>query len=425
MQAITNPQLFIPKSISSDFAAQFSKLALDLGAFPINIRGVANIGTGETPEHPLPPLIAIDGSARPSDAPPPEPKDELSQRTLGFESDLGRLHDLLDMHPTTFLREFNISAKDLDWAHQKEPLSQCPTMRHILATSEASTEALIFFAPAFTQLVKKFVATSARYAASLTGTRFGEERPSIVPLPPKRPSVEKANDLEFAMQRFLHAALLARTGQDAQLIKARGLFLESAKLFVKVEHFPAAAMMLEHARTIQARKGRAPDTIRHEEATQWLNALNIISERDLGFETMYHRALNAAQYEPAGSGMLEAIFRSSATFLNNSGKKDESLNMFIRETWARLMKTEDLTPQADTLVDALKRLKEPPPPSTLDVLDWSRLHINFIAIGDYLKTHGDLPHAEIAADLTQMTRRFAFAEESSAAEKKRNGSAPA
>ncbi len=430
MPAIAGPQLSIPKSISSDFAAPFAGLATALGALPIDIEDVARIGAGETPVDPLPPLIAIDGSPRPETAPGPIPKEGTSKRGSGFERDMGLLHDLLDMHPTTFLREFNLSNKDFDWAHQSEPLSECPSMRDILASSEASKKALIFFAPAFKRLFARFATASTKYARAIsyrsseiaTGrSRTAKTRTSKVPPPPERPSVEKPNELEFAMHRFLHGALLARTGQGDHLAKAERLFIESAALFAKVERFCAAAMMSELVSDTQLRKGRMPSTTRHDEATHWLNALEIIGQTP-GLEVIRDRALNAAQYEPAGSGTLEAIFRGLTAYFADVGDKEESLKMLIRQTWAQLMKTEDLTPLPDTLVEALKKIKEPPPPSKLNMFDWFKVHNNLIVIGDRLKTDGRSQHAETAEALAQMA--FGFAKEITTTEEVKKNGAP-
>jgi len=396
MSGAVNPQLLMPGSIPSDFAAQFAGLATGLGALPIRLPGITNIGADEPHVPHLSPLIAIDGTKRPDSEHKP-----AERRARGFESDAGLMHDLLDMHPTTFLREFNLSTRDLDWAHQDAPLSECPSMRDIIASSEASAKALIFFAPAFTQILNRFATARARYATALSRSKSGGTRPSRVPPPPERPSVEKPNELEFAMQYFLHGALLARAGQDVLIMKAEKLFIESAKLFKKVERFAAAAMMQELAEEIQIRQVRRSAETTHKKAEMWLDALR--TGNDAGFEDMYYRALNAVQFEAAGSGTLRGIIRSSMAYYRDFKDKEELTRTLIRHVWTKLMQAEN-------------------PATLLSGMDWLDIHSDLIVVEDRLKSDGNSTHARIAEGLAQMA--LGFADEITVAEKRRKSDAP-
>jgi hypothetical protein len=389
MTAVANPQLMMPSSIPSDFAAPFAGLAADIGALPIDIAGVARIGVLGPDRRPLPPyparppLIAIDGSPRSADAPRPEPEGSRSRRAGGFEPDLGLMHDLLDMHPRNFFKLFNLPAPNSDWTERTSPHRNYASIREMLASDEGAASGLIYF------------------ENGVDRGGAGGARPSRIPPPPDRPLVEKPGFFEFAMQRFLHGALLARTGSDAQLLKAEGMLIQSAALFAKSERFCAAAMMLELAEEIQIRTGRPCDATRSEKAKRWLDAMSL--DHDAGFKVIHDRALNAVQHEPAGSGTLKGIIRISMGHHRDSGDREELARTLIRHAWTTLMEAEN-------------------PKTPLDGMDWLDVRNDLVVLEDHMKGDGDSAHAEVAGSLERMA--LGFADEVTAEEKKK-GDSPA
>jgi len=338
----------LPASLPPTFSEPFGNLLSWTGAIPISHVDIAHIGFAAAPTAPLPPLIAIDGSDRPARAPGIATEVEGAPIIArSYTSDWNVLHDLLDMSPG-MVEVMQLDPMDLTLANDAGWLDNYRSLREMLAFGNELNSARRFFATVFERHGK------------LSSVHF-----------------------ERAKGQFLAGAFLAGNQESASAsYLAEDMFIQSAMGFALAERFSAAAMMRELARDIQIREGRPAHETRHREAEMWLAELKRGNEAEFG--VIYPRALNAAQMEHPGSGVLEGIFEASTAHYLGLGDHKEAARAFLRTAWARVMK---LTP--------------PPVALNSSSGDWFRTAMDILTAGTFFTKTGQPTYASMAEKLSK------------------------
>ncbi|MBN1282566.1 MAG: hypothetical protein JXA24_02190 [Proteobacteria bacterium] len=353
--------LMMPASLPSGFSGSFANLASFSGALPISHFQIARIGVAKMePTYPLPPLLAIDGSERPEYAPGLLPEPDLPIMPDGYEADWNVIQDLMDLPPSAAVTPDMdpmdlILARDAGWF-------DFGSLREIMESSDLPPLAHTFFSNAFSVRADAVLAPSAA---------IGEQAPQT-----------KMDFLQYAGSRFLEGVLLSRAGRLEDQEKIEACLVQSAMAFAMSDRFSAAAMLLEHAALIQARECRRCVGTRIEQGKMWLAELSRNDDRS--FETVYQRALNSAQYDHPGAGLLERIFEAATAFCMESGDRAEAARGFVRTAWARLMK-----------------LDAPGAAPSLSPDDWFRTSVDLQSAATFFGHAGLDFHASMAKELSE------------------------
>ncbi|MFA4973155.1 MAG: hypothetical protein WC683_11110 [bacterium] len=380
--------LIMPRTISPTFAAGFTNLASWSGALPISHFEIARIGLDAPPTDPLPPLIAIDGSPRPERAP------KLALKTAdaheeGYEADWNELQDMLDLPPSA-VEEFGLNLMELGRARDAGWLSRYNSIREMLAPDEISHKARVFFAEAFDAHSRGIITplfNSSTNAVELVNSQ-NEHGGYNHSLARNLPSTDKKEMFYVAKSRFVEGAFIAGINWPGAFAQDR--FFQSAMGFGVNERFSAAAMMYELARDALFRDGFSLaemreefhlNELRTEEAKMWLKELKRGDASS--FDAIYPRALNAAQVDHPGNGLLEGIFEASTAHYLERGDNEETARAFLRTAWARIMK-----------------LDAPNAAPILSSSDWFRTATDILTAGTFLNKSALTAYASMAQKLS-------------------------
>ncbi len=160
--------------------------------------------------------------------------------------------------------------------------------------------------------------------------------------------------------------------------------MHSAAVFAFIEHFSAAAMILERVSSLEPREREEP-TVKalRNEADMWRKALK--QSDALSFITAYPRALHSAWVAGhPGSGFLEEVFKAGMEQLIPRKDTDaaDALGAILGAAWARLMKV-NLNDVAEDLfgpIWAHRIIK----PETLFSEDWIEVYNRLVTAEDFL-----------------------------------------